>query len=61
MSWEASENPETRPVSCWGKRPFGTMTARKTVERRDGQEQHEGRVEPAERRSAAARHPVGQA
>ena len=30
-SWGASEEPFNCPVSCWGKRPFGTMAARKTV------------------------------
>ncbi len=31
MSWEASENPASRPVSCCGKRPLGTMIANQTV------------------------------
>ena len=27
-SWAAWIDPERRPVSCWGKNPFGTTTRR---------------------------------
>ncbi len=31
MSCEASENPDSMPVSCCGKSPFGTLIASSTV------------------------------
>ncbi len=31
MSWEATTPPARRPLSCWGKKPFGITTKRYTV------------------------------
>jgi len=31
MSWEATMEPVIRPVSCWGKKPFGMKMYKATV------------------------------
>ena len=31
VSWSAWIEPVSRPVSCWGKKPFGIFAYRKTV------------------------------
>jgi hypothetical protein len=62
MSWSAMMLPFKRPVSCCGKKPFGTMIVQIDVESegRDRDQQHDQRMieNPAQAALVAAQDPL---
>ena len=41
MLWSACSEPTRRPVSCCGKKPFGTMIEQRDVQADRGEEDHQ--------------------